>query len=125
MAQQKFPQAGDYTKDTEDFLRRVASNLKGVMKAKLNNTGIDSFTLTINVATTDVALSNGDLTPTTVIHLMPITAAAAVELASGATYVSSINAASTTVGGLAAFTFRVTHTNSATAGRTFKFSLHG
>lgn len=123
MAQQKFPQVGNYTNDTEDFLRRVASNLQIVMKGKQNNTG--EITLAASATTTTVSLSKGDLTPTSVIHFMPTTANAGVEAGSGNMYVSSINAQAVSSSGMPAYSFKIAHTNTSTSDRIFKFSFDG
>ena len=123
MAQQKFPSTGSYINDHQNLLRRVTSTIHNIMQGKTNNTG--EITLGASAATTDVNLTKGDLTPTTVINFMPTTANAAAEIGAGTMYVSSVNADAASSGTLAKFSFRITHANNAQTDRIFKFTLIG
>lgn len=123
MAQQQFPSAGAYGENHKDLLRRVLDNLHIIMQGKTNNT--HEVTLTESVATTDVPLTKGDLTPTTVINFMPITANAATEFGAGTMYVSLVNADAVSSGTLAKYSFRITHVNNAQTDRTFRYTLTG
>lgn len=77
---------------------------------------IGTVTLATGAATTVVApTQSGMISPSSNIHLMPTTANAAAEVASGNLYISAV----------AKDTFTITHTNSATTGRTFGYSVHG
>lgn len=74
-----------------------------------------SITLAINSATTVVTTPTGICAPGSVPILIPTTANAATEFGAGAWFISSV--------GLNTFT--ITHTNSATAGRTFLYVIVG
>lgn len=74
-----------------------------------------TFTIAINVATTTVTAHN--VGPGSCISLMPVTASAATAIGAGTAY---ILAANVTKG-----QFVVTHANSATADRTFRYAIQG
>lgn len=76
---------------------------------------VGSVTLTTGSATTVVSTATGICAPGSVPILTPTTANAATEFGAGAWYISSV--------GLNTFT--ITHTNSATAGRTFLYAIVG
>jgi len=95
----------------EEDQRKQNNALRQIMDGKTNNTG--SFTVTANQATT--AVTDFRVGADSVIAMMPTTANAATEWASGNMYVSSAGKQ----------TFTVTHTNSATASRTFKYTVTG
>ncbi len=123
MAQQQFPSVGAYDRDHDQLLRRIVNNLEIIMQGKMNNTG--EFTVDSGTAKTNVTLSKGKLTNTTVIPLMPTTANAASEVGAGAVYVSTINASDSASGSVPAYSFEVTHGNNAGGDRTYKFILIG
>jgi len=123
MAQQKFPSAGSYSDDYPNLLRNILNTIQIIMKGKTNNTG--EVTLAAGVALTDVTLSKGDLSPTTVVSFMPTTANAAAEVGAGTMYVSSVNAAAVSSSGIAAYSYRIVHANNAQTDRIFKFLLIG
>jgi hypothetical protein len=105
--------------------KKVILSLQQVAAGRSNATG--TVTLTINVASTVVTparagtIAAASVTPSGLTLpasqpiLTPLTAAAAAELASGNMYVSAV----------AKDTFTITHTNSATAGRTFAYAILG
>lgn len=109
----------------ETDLKKVILSLQQLAAGRSNATG--TVTLTVSSATTVVTpersgiIAAASVTPSglTLPASQPIftalTAAAAAELASGNMYVSSV----------AKDTFTITHTNSATAGRTFAYSVVG
>jgi hypothetical protein len=76
---------------------------------------VGSVTLTTGSATTVVTTATGICAPGSVPILIPITANAATEFGAGAWYISSV--------GLNTFT--ITHTNSATTGRSFLYAIVG
>lgn len=108
----------------EGDLKKFALALNQIAAGRSNATG--TVTLTQNSATTVVTTREGLVSPATTtpsgvaipasrIGLTATTAAAATEAGSGNMYVSSVGKD----------TFTITHTNSATAGRTFAWSIHG
>lgn len=76
---------------------------------------VGTVTLATGAATTVVATATGICAPGSVPILIPTTANAATEFGAGTWYISSV--------GLNTFT--ITHTNSATAGRTFLYAVVG
>lgn len=95
--------------NTEKDLGRIVRGIRDLFEGRSNAYG--SFTITESAATTVVTAPN--CSPSSVILLTPTTANAAAELASGNMYVSA----------KAQGAFTVTHTNSATAGRTFDYRI--
>lgn len=75
--------------------------------------GVGSVTLTVNVATTTVTDMNCAVGST--VLFTPTTANAAAEIGNGTMYLSTVANGS----------FTVTHANSATTGRTFKYAIVG
>lgn len=76
---------------------------------------VGTVTLTTGSATTVVTTATGTCAPGSVPRLVPTTANAATEYGAGAWYISSVGVD----------TFTITHTNSATAGRTFLYAIQG
>jgi len=124
-----FPEIPDYTPDHASLLRKAISVVKNIMHGKTNNvfpTTLDPSTklviplsLTANSATTTVSLPTNELGLDTMIVFFPTTSNAAVELASGAMWVSARTVTGTTP------TFTITHTNNAQTDRNFRFALIG
>lgn len=119
----QFPSVGDYIPDHKNLLRRVVNTLGIVQRGKTNNTG--EITLASSTAATDVVLTKGELTPDTVITFMPTTANAAAEIGAGTIYVSTVNADDDSTGGVAKYSFRITHASNTQGDRIFKYSLIG
>jgi len=98
----------------EKDLSKVILAIQQLAAGRSNATG--TVTLATGSATTVVTpTQSGLIAPGSNIHLEATTAAAAAERASGNLYVSTV----------AKDTFTITHTNSATAGRTFMWSVLG
>lgn len=109
----------------ETDLKKVILSLQQVAAGRSNATG--TVTLRTSNATTVVVPNqtgmiaaasvtpSGNALPPSQVILTPTTAAAAAELASGNMFVSAV----------AKDTFTITHTNSATAGRTFAYAILG
>ena len=98
----------------ETDLKKIILSLQQLAAGRSNAVG--TVTLTPNAATTVVApTQSGMISPNSNVILTATTANAAAELASGAMYVSTV----------AKDTFTITHTNSATMGRTFMWSILG
>jgi hypothetical protein len=109
----------------ETDLKKVILSVQQIAAGRSNAVG--TVTLTINVATTTVTANQAGIiapastTPSGLtlaasqVILTPLTAAAAAEIASGNMYVSTV----------AKDTFTITHTNSATAARTFSYAILG
>lgn len=72
-----------------------------------------TFTCTQNADTTTVTDAN--VASASVIAYMPTTANASAEVGAGTIYIGTVSNGS----------FVVTHANSATASRTFKYAIHG
>jgi hypothetical protein len=104
-----------YVPGTEETdLKKINMSLQQLGSGRSNAHG--TVTLTVSVATTVVTVTQtGLITPSSTVLLEPMSAAAAAERASGNLYISSVGAD----------TFTITHTNSATAGRTFRWAVHG
>lgn len=98
---------------TETDLKKIILAIQQLGAGRSNAVG--TVTLTINSATTVVTTATGICAPGSVPNFEPTTANAAAERASGNMYLSSV--------GLNTFT--ITHTNSATTGRTFLYSITG
>jgi LDH2 family malate/lactate/ureidoglycolate dehydrogenase len=111
----KFLGAPEYESNHTNVLRQLINVVKGIMQGKTNNT--DSVTLTANTGTTTVSVADGRIGQTSFIAFMPTTANAATEFGAGTMYVSSRSVANNT--------FTITHTNGASADRTFYYVLIG
>ena len=106
---------------SETDLKKVILSIQQLAAGRSNAVG--TVTLTQNSATTVVTTEKGlcsaaNLTEKitgSVPILVPTTAAAATEFGAGSLYISAIGTD----------TFTITHVNSATAGRTFLYVLHG
>lgn len=98
----------------ETDLKNIILAIQQLAAGRSNATG--TVTLATGAATTVVTpTQSGLISSNSNIHFTPKTAAAATEWASGNMYVSSVSKD----------TFTITHTNSATAGRTFMWSVLG
>ncbi len=109
----------------EQDLKKVILAIQQLAAGRSNAVG--TVTLATGAATTVVvpsqsgtiaaasATPSGITLPASQVILTPTTANAAAELASGNMYVSSVTKD----------TFTITHTNSATTGRTFAFAIQG
>ena len=95
----------------DDNTRKIYNALRGLFRGKTNNTG--TFTVTENAATTVVTEPLCGLD--SVIHYTPTSANASAEVGAGTIYIST----------KAKGSFTVTHANSATAGRTFDYTITG
>lgn len=99
---------------TETDLKKIILAIQQLAGGRSNAVG--SVTLNTGSATTIVTpTQSGMIAPGSQPIFTATTAAAAAELASGAMYVSSV----------AKDTFTITHTNSATTGRTFLYAILG
>lgn len=78
---------------------------------RLRGPAVGEVTLTLNAASTKVA--NAAMRPTSVVVFTPLHANAAAEIGGGTMYVSA----------KATGSFTITHANSATASRTFDYSI--
>lgn len=96
---------------TETDLKKIVLAIQQLAAGRSNAVG--SVTLTTGAATTTVTDSN--CSSSSVPLLTPTTANAAAEVGNGTMYVSAVTNGS----------FTITHANSATTGRTFKYALHG
>jgi len=98
----------------ETDLKKIILALQQLAAGRSNAVG--TVTLTTNAATTVVApTQSGMISASSNVILTATTANAAAEFASGNIYVSTV----------AKDTFTITHTNSATTGRTFMWSILG
>lgn len=95
----------------EKDLARFALAIQQLAAGRSNAYG--TFTMTQNAASTTVTDRN--VSENSVIFLMPTTANAATEFGAGTWYIGTVSNGS----------FVVTHVNSATASRTFKYAIHG
>jgi hypothetical protein len=99
---------------TETDLKKIMLAIQQLAAGRSNAVG--TVTLATGAATTVVTpTQSGMIAPGSTPILTPTTLAAAAEVASGAMYVSSVGRD----------TFTITHTNSATTGRTFLYAIHG
>ncbi|MBM7483312.1 hypothetical protein ACVWWI_003372 [Bradyrhizobium sp. USDA 3686] len=96
---------------SETDLKKINLAIQQLAAGRSNSVG--SVTLTVSVATTTVTDSN--CSSGSVPILTATTANAAAEVGNGTIYVSAVANGS----------FTITHANSATTGRTFKYALHG
>ncbi|TFV71667.1 hypothetical protein E4K64_25395 [Bradyrhizobium frederickii] len=96
---------------TETDLKKIVLSIQQLASGRSNSVG--SVTLTTGAATTTVTDAN--CSSGSVPILTPTTANAAAEIGNGTMYVSAV------VNG----SFTITHANSATANRSFKYALHG
>lgn len=92
-------------------LRVIVSAIRNIFRLRLDAVG--EVTLTINVASTVV--TDIRVGTNSAVVLVPMTAVAATEVGNGTIYVSTV----------ASETFTLTHANSATAGRTFRYIVMG
>jgi hypothetical protein len=98
----------------ETDLKKIVLAIQQLAAGRSNAVG--TVTLAMGSATTVVTpTQSGMIAVGSQPIFTPLTAAAAAELASGHMYVSSV----------AKDTFTITHTNSATAGRTFLYAILG
>ena len=95
----------------ETNLRRIVESIRALYQGRSDAVG--SVTLTPSASTTTVTTVSCGLGSR--VHLTPTTANAAAEIGNGTMYVSAVNQGN----------FVITHANSATAGRTFNWSIHG
>jgi len=99
---------------TETDLKKIVLAIQQLAAGRSNATG--TVTLTVNVATTTVTpTQTGSIAAGSTVMLTPITANAGTEFGSGNWYVSTVTNGS----------FTITHTNSATTGRTFLYAILG
>ena len=99
--------------DALSWCNNIADVVNRIMDGKTNNTG--DVTLTASSATSTV--TDHRVGVDSVILFMPTTASAATEFAAGTMYVSSRSIPNRT--------FTITHVNSATADRTFRYVVIG
>lgn len=97
----------------ETDLKKINLAIQQLGAGRSNATG--TVTLTPSSATTVVNTLTGTCSPDSVPDLVPASANAATEFGAGVWYISSV--------GLDTFT--ITHTNSATTGRTFLYVIRG
>lgn len=97
----------------EEWVRTISYVVDKIMDGKLNNTG--TVTLSAGSATTAVTLAEGRIGESTQVIFTPLTANAASELT--AIYISTRDVTNNT--------FTITHNNSATVDRVFRFHLIG
>jgi hypothetical protein len=95
----------------ETDLKKIVLALQQLAAGRSNAVG--SVTLATGSSTTTVTTTNCAAGSTPI--LTPVSATAAAEVGSGTIYVSAVANGS----------FTITHANSATAGRTFLYSLQG
>ena len=103
----------EYEPNHRNLLRKMIHVVKGIMQGKTNNS--DTFTLTANSTTTTLTFAAGRLGEDTVILWQPTTSNAAGAIAS--LYESSRDVGSNTI--------TLTHANTATTNRTFRYALIG
>lgn len=96
---------------TETDLKKIVLALQQLAAGRSNAVG--TVTLTTGSATTTVTDNNCAVGSVPI--LIPTTANAATEFGAGTWYISAV----------ANKSFTITHTNSATTGRTFLYALHG
>lgn len=95
----------------ETNLRLIVESIRQLFFGR--SLAVGTVTFTQNVTSTTVAATNcGE---DSVITLTPRTAAAGTEFGAGTWYISSVTRGS----------FVITHANSATAGRTYDYSIRG
>lgn len=102
--------SGNCPAPSETSIPKIVLAIRDLFAGRSNRTG--SFTMRQNQSTTQVTASN--IGSSSVITLTPTTSAAATEFGAGNWYISA----------KAAGSFTVTHTNSATAGRTFDWAIN-
>ncbi len=96
---------------TEIDLKKIVLSIQQLAAGRSNAVG--TVTLALSAATTVVTDKN--CAAGSVILFMPTTANAAAEIGNGTMYVSAVANGS----------FTITHANSAVAGRTFLYAIHG
>lgn len=97
----------------ETDLKRIILSLQQLAAGRSNSVG--SVTLTLNSATTVVTTRTGTCAPGSVPIPIPASVNGATEYGAGAWYISSVGID----------TFTITHTNSATADRTWLYVIVG
>lgn len=102
----------------ETDLKKIITAIQQLGAGRSNATG--SITLALNVPTTTVDVTANQLAPAIIAPgsvpiLVPTTAAAATEFGAGNLYISAVSKGQ----------FTITHTNSATANRTFLYAIIG
>jgi len=106
-----FPAAPVTWHNPVEHFRKIATVVNNILNGKINSLG--DFSVTESAATTVVVDQRAGAD--SCILFMPTNAASATELASGSMYVSVRGSQ----------TFTVTHTNSATTGRDFRYCVLG
>ena len=102
---------GGFPRTSEAGPTADAANL--ALDGKINSTG----TITLSTGSATTVLTNYFLSPSSVVHFDPMTATAATELYGATMYVLTANRGTKT--------WTITHVNSATADRTFAYSILG
>lgn len=101
-----------YIPGTEETdLKKVILSIQQLAAGRSN--AVNSFTCTPNQATT--AVTDVNCASASVVLYMPTTSNASAEVGNGTIYIGTVSNGS----------FVVTHANSATTGRTFRYALHG
>lgn len=95
--------------DAKDLLRKIATAVNGILDGKINATGV----VTLTASGTSTVVSERRCGTGSVILLMPTTSNAAGALAT--TYIGTVTKQS----------FTITHANTATVDRTFKYVILG
>jgi hypothetical protein len=95
----------------EADLKKIVTSLQQLAAGRSNAVG--TVTLTVSTGTTTVIDANAAVNST--ILFSPRSANAAAEIGNGTMYVSAHSDGS----------FTITHANSATTGRTFRYAIHG
>ncbi len=97
----------------ETDLKKINLSLQQLAAGRSNAVG--TVTLATGAATTVVNTFTGTCAPNSVPDLIPASVSAATEFGAGIWYISSVGVD----------TFTITHTNSATADRTFFYVIRG
>lgn len=110
-----FPLPSLNNPNTANWLRELATSIRGIMSGKTNNTG--SVTLTASAASTTVTLAAGQITDDSVVVLSPRTANASAEIGAGTIYIGTTSGSNNN--------FIITHANNAQTDRTFRYAIFG
>lgn len=103
--------SGNMPAPNEKDIWRIVRGVRDLFEGRGNHVG--SFTMTVDAGSTTVVAPNcGE---TSKITITPKTSAAATEFGAGTWYISAVGPG----------TFTIVHVNSATAGRTFDYSIQG
>lgn len=105
-----FPYPNKIIEVSQDFLRKLSFTIENNVNGKTNNTG----EFTIEASEDSTAVSNILCNANSVVLIIPTTANAATEHGSGNLYIEAGDGS-----------FEVFHNNSATTGRTFKYTIVG